>query len=144
MYCIHFQTVSSLLESDLRQRTGKADAALREAVTRLAHPKGLSEQLAQSVARSMQQGLQQELRDSLGNVLVPATERALQNMLHQVSLRLAQGVKEHEAKLQVSTVSTTTSYYYACTVGVRFFLPVRMLKECMPIFIATLVLHRPT
>ncbi len=93
--------VSSLLENDLRQRTARSDAALRDAVSRLAHPKALPEQLAHSVAQSLQQSLQQELRDSVCNVLVPATERAMQNMLQQVSAKVAQGIKEHETKLQV-------------------------------------------
>ncbi len=107
------KTVSSLLEVDLRQRTGRADAALRDAVSRLAHPKALPEQLAHTVAQSLQQALQQELRDSVGNVLVPATERAMQNMLQQVSAKVTQGVKEHEAKLQVSTKISSSAAWYS-------------------------------
>ncbi len=94
------KTVSSMLESDVRQRTAKSEAALRDAVSRLAHPKQLPEQLAHCVAQSMAQRLQQELREAIANSLIPATERAMQKMLQQVSVKLSQGVAEHDSKMQ--------------------------------------------
>jgi len=95
------RSATALFESEMKARSGRMDSTLRETVTRVVNGKHLQDQLAPAVAGQMQQALQNQLRDVMCQTLVPAMERAMSNLLQQISGKLIQGVKEHEEQVQV-------------------------------------------
>ena len=94
--------MNASLDSEMKQRSAKSDAALRDAVTRATHVKGFAESLASQTAPVLAPALQAELRKTVGGVLVPAIENALQNVCVQTAEKINAGVQEMETKINVS------------------------------------------
>ena len=89
-------SVSQALERDLHARVGKSEAQLRDAISKSVQSKSVADAIGQAVAASLQASMQSGFRDALNNTLIPAFERAVQNMFVQLSTTFARGVKEHE------------------------------------------------
>ena len=95
-------SVAHAIERDLQARVGKVDAQMRDAVARCMQSKALADSIAAAVGAGLQASMQSAFRDALTGTLIPAFERAVQNMFVQLSTTFTRGMKEHEALIKRS------------------------------------------
>ena len=89
--------ISGALEKDSQSKVTKADAALKDAISKMATSRSTIDTLCNALSSSLQPVLQNAFKDALVNTLAPAFEKALQNMLLQLSGTFNKGAKDHQA-----------------------------------------------
>ena len=87
------------MEQDIHQRSAKADTQLRDALSKSVNSKQFGELTAQQLAAQVAPHATAAFREGFAKTLVPAFERALQQMLLQLSTTFTRGLKEHETRM---------------------------------------------
>ena len=95
-------SVGHAIERDLQAKMGRVDAQMKDAVGRCMQSKALTDSIAAAVCAGLHASMQSAFSQTLTNTLIPAFERAIQNMFVQLSTTFTRGMKEHESLIKKS------------------------------------------